>query len=260
MSRDRVASAVDPDTFDTLVVGAAGNSASDIVTDDQSLELADLLNTVLDKGVIVHGDITLAVADIDLVKLNLGLLLSAFATVEQHRAGQSTPGAPAAPGSLARQFGPPTLLGDTRTPRASSGTSSGVASGVASGATLGALPEAGETAGTNEASTLFPSEGAASSTELRTVARGLPERINADAPGVESGLARLVLTLIEVLRKVLEHQAIRRMDGGTLTMDEVERLGLALSRLHGRIQELQAVFGLSDDDLQIDLGPIGRIR
>jgi len=260
VSRDRVASAVDPDTFDTLVVGAAGNSASDIVTDDQSLELADLLNTVLDKGVIVHGDITLAVADIDLVKLNLGLLLSAFATVEQHRAGQSTPGAPAAPGSLARQFGPPTLLGDTRTPRASSGTSSGVASGAIPGASPGALPEAGETAGTNEASTLFPSEGAASSTELRTVARGLPERINADAPGVESGLARLVLTLIEVLRKVLEHQAIRRMDGGTLTMDEVERLGLALSRLHGRIQELQAVFGLSDDDLQIDLGPIGRIR
>lgn len=92
------------------------------------------------------------------------------------------------------------------------------------------------------------------------MAQGLPPRINADAPGVESGLARLVLTLIEVLRKVLEHQAIRRMDGGTLTPDEIERLGLALSRLHGRIQELKAVFQLTDEELQIDLGPLGRVR
>jgi hypothetical protein len=92
------------------------------------------------------------------------------------------------------------------------------------------------------------------------VAHGLPERINADAPGVESGLARLVLTLIEVLRKVLEHQAVRRMEGGRLTPEEIERLGLALSRLNDRMQDLKRVFGLSDDDLQIDLGPLGRLR
>ena len=73
-------------------------------------------------------------------------------------------------------------------------------------------------------------------------------------------LARLVLTLIEVLRKVLEHQAIRRMEGGHLTADEVERLGVALLRLNDRMQEMKGVFGLKDEDLQIDLGPLGRLR
>lgn len=95
--------------------------------------------------------------------------------------------------------------------------------------------------------------------ELQAIARALPERINADAEQMEQGLARLVLTLIELLRKVLEHQAVRRMDGGTLSDDEIERLGLALAQLNGRLQELKTVFGLSDDDLEIDLGPLGRL-
>ena len=96
--------------------------------------------------------------------------------------------------------------------------------------------------------------------ELQAIARALPERIDADPSKVEQGLARLVLTLIEMLRKVLEHQAVRRMDGGTLTDAEVERLGLALAQLDGRMQELKAVFGLTDEDLEIDLGPLGRLR
>ncbi|HXT49143.1 MAG TPA: gas vesicle protein K, partial [Gemmatimonadaceae bacterium] len=78
--------------------------------------------------------------------------------------------------------------------------------------------------------------------------------------GVEQGLAKLVLTLIEVLRKVLEHQAVRRMDGGSLSDDEVERLGLALLSLDDRLRELKNVFGLSDQELEIDLGPLGRLR
>lgn len=96
--------------------------------------------------------------------------------------------------------------------------------------------------------------------QLREVARTLPERINADPEKVEQGLARLVLTLIEVLRKVLEHQAVRRMDGGTLTDEEVERLGLALLALNDRMQELKGTFGLTDEDLSIDLGPLGRLH
>jgi hypothetical protein len=96
--------------------------------------------------------------------------------------------------------------------------------------------------------------------ELSEIARSLPARIDADPERVEQGLARLVLTLIEVLRKVLEHQAVRRMEGGSLTDEEVERLGLALLRLNDRMQELKGVFGLTDDDLSIDLGPLGRVR
>jgi hypothetical protein len=95
---------------------------------------------------------------------------------------------------------------------------------------------------------------------LEALARALPDRINADPDRVDQGLARLVLTVIELLRQVLEHQAIRRMDGGALSAEEVERLGLALLKLSQRMDELKATFGLSDDDLNIDLGPLGRLR
>ena len=95
---------------------------------------------------------------------------------------------------------------------------------------------------------------------LESLANALPDRINADPNRVEQGLARLVLTVIELLRQVLEHQAIRRMDGGTLSAAEVERLGIALLKLSQRMDELKATFGLSDEDLNIDLGPLGRLR
>lgn len=95
---------------------------------------------------------------------------------------------------------------------------------------------------------------------LHAIARALPERINADPDRVEQGLARLVLTVVELLRETLEHQAIRRMDGGTLNEQEVERLGLALLKLNHRMDELKEVFGLTDEDLNIDLGPLGRLR
>ena len=95
---------------------------------------------------------------------------------------------------------------------------------------------------------------------LHAIARALPDRINADPERVEQGLARLVLTVIELLREVLEHQAIRRMDGGTLTEAEIERLGMALLKLNHRMGELKTTFGLTDADLNIDLGPLGRLR
>jgi len=96
--------------------------------------------------------------------------------------------------------------------------------------------------------------------ELTAVARALQERINADPERVEQGLARLVLTVIELLREVLEHQAVRRMDGGTLSEEQVEQLGMALLRLNHRMDELKGIFGLTDEDLNIDLGPLGRLR
>src|ERR1700684_1779267 len=95
---------------------------------------------------------------------------------------------------------------------------------------------------------------------LHSLVRSLPERIIADPEHVEQGLARLVLTVIELLREVLEHQAIRRMDGGTLTEQQVETLGLALLKLNQRMDELKTHFGLTDKDLNIDLGPLGRLR
>ena len=86
-----------------------------------------------------------------------------------------------------------------------------------------------------------------------------PQRINADGERVERGLAQLVLTLIDLIRQLLERQALRRVEGGTLSEEEVERLGTALMRLEERMEELKKEFGLSDEDLNLDLGPLGRL-
>jgi NTP pyrophosphatase (non-canonical NTP hydrolase) len=115
--------------------------------------------------------------------------------------------------------------------------------------------------GPDEPSPSVPaSDEDATASALQAIARALPDRINADPEHVEQGLARLVLTIVELLREVLEHQAIRRMDGGTLSDAEVERLGLALLKLNQRMDELKTIFGLTDEDLNIDLGPLGRLR
>jgi hypothetical protein len=95
--------------------------------------------------------------------------------------------------------------------------------------------------------------------QLRVVTDTLPSRINIDAQSVEQGLAKLVLTLIEFIRRLLEKQAVRRMEGGDLSPEQVEELGLALMRLEAKLQELKTQFGLEDEDLNLDLGPIGRL-
>lgn len=85
-------------------------------------------------------------------------------------------------------------------------------------------------------------------------------RIDAQPEDVQRGLASLVLTLVEVLRELMERQALRRMEAGTLTDDEVERLGQTFIALKDRMEELKDVFGLTDEDLNIELGPLGRLR
>jgi hypothetical protein len=87
----------------------------------------------------------------------------------------------------------------------------------------------------------------------------IPERIAADAEIVENGLARLVMSIIELVRRLLEKQALRRMDAGNLSEEEIERLGSALMKLEEKMSELKAVFGLSDEDLNLKLGPISTL-
>jgi hypothetical protein len=77
---------------------------------------------------------------------------------------------------------------------------------------------------------------------------------------VQRGLAQLVLTLVELLRELMERQALRRMESGSLTDEEVERLGSTFLALRDRMEELKEVFDLTDDDLNLDLGPLGRLR
>jgi len=90
--------------------------------------------------------------------------------------------------------------------------------------------------------------------ELARVSAALPERIDIDPDDVERGLAGLVLGLVELLRQVLERQAVRRMEGGTLSDEEIERVGLALMRLERKVRELADHFGLTEEDLKIRLG------
>jgi gas vesicle protein GvpK len=84
----------------------------------------------------------------------------------------------------------------------------------------------------------------------------MPERIAADPEIVENGLAKLVLSIVELVRRLLEKQAIRRMDAGNLSDEEIERLGNALMKLEEKMGELKRVFGLSDEDLNLKLGPV----
>jgi hypothetical protein len=84
-------------------------------------------------------------------------------------------------------------------------------------------------------------------------------RVNADPERVERGLAQLVLTLVELLRQLMERQAIRRIEAGGLDDEQIERMGQTFMKLEQRMEELKREFGLRDRDLNLDLGPLGTL-
>jgi hypothetical protein len=86
-----------------------------------------------------------------------------------------------------------------------------------------------------------------------------PLRWNADPDDVQRSVAHLVLTLVEFIRKLLERQAIRRMDEGTLTDQQTEDVGRALMNLEETVRDIAAKFGIAADDLNLDLGPVGKL-
>ena len=93
--------------------------------------------------------------------------------------------------------------------------------------------------------------------ELEKVENALPNKINADPDNVESGLSKLVLTLIELIRKLMEKQAMRSIESDSLNEEEIERLGETLMKLENKMNELKEIFGLTDEDLNLNLGPLG---
>jgi hypothetical protein len=95
--------------------------------------------------------------------------------------------------------------------------------------------------------------------ELQRAAASAPPRWNADPEEVRRSVVKLVLTLVEFLRRLMERQAIRRMEAGSLNDDETEKLGTALMRLEETIKEIGAQFGLAPEDLNLDLGPAGKL-
>ena len=116
----------------------------------------------------------------------------------------------------------------------------------------------------SKARRLSPTEVEAAVEELRRELNqiadsGGMERIDCNQDSVEQGLAKLVLGLIELLRRLLERQAVRRMEGGSLSDQQVEDMGLALMKLEKKIGELAASFGLTVEDLNLELGPLGKL-
>jgi hypothetical protein len=86
-----------------------------------------------------------------------------------------------------------------------------------------------------------------------------PLRWNADPDDVQRSVAQLVLTLVEFIRRLLERQAIRRMESGTLTDEQVEEVGAALMKLEETVTDIAAKFGILPEDLNLELGPVGKL-
>lgn len=191
----------------------------------ERIGLIEVVDRLLDKGVVLAGDATVALGGVDLVYLGLQVVLSSVETLEAHGGGPAglplpQPQQPSAPAPQP-PFGP---VAEGAPPQQ-----------VTTG--LGSLPAAGGALQLQESGTTAPP----------TVER--PER----------DLAKLVLTVVELLRRVLEHQALRRMEGGGLSDPEIERMGVALMELEAKVAELRTIFDLEEGDLNIDLGPLGRL-
>ena len=84
-------------------------------------------------------------------------------------------------------------------------------------------------------------------------------RVKANQDNANQGLAKLVLTLVELLRRVMEHEALRRIDGGTLTEAEIEEMCETFLKLDNKMTEMREIFGLKEEDLNLDLGPLGNL-
>lgn len=192
--------------------------------------LVDAVDHLLNRGVVLTGNASISLAGVELVCLGLNLYLASAETL--HR-GDTV--------RTARTVSPPEQQPDALAPPPRPGVLTGVPAATA------LLPPAAATADAT------PGSGPAA---LHLA--GLPERAAADdQQSAASGLARLVLTLVELLRQVLERQALRRVEGNTLTDDEVERMGLALMELENKMIELRELFGLEEGDLELDLGLLG---
>lgn len=216
---------------------------SDQIVKHQHVTLLELLDRLLNKGVVVKGEILLSVADIDLVYLNLGLLLSSVKTVEQAVSKDDNRETK----SISRQTSTQGEFLDAPGPQLEVGRRDLVPPPF--------IIENSQSKSGNE--------------ELIT--RALPSAIdhgleqlfepktNIDPKNVEKGLTKLVLTLVDLIRKLMEKQAVRRIDAGQLNAREIERIGETFFLLDERMEQLKKIFDLQDEDLNLDLGPLGKL-
>jgi hypothetical protein len=244
----------------------------------ERVTLLDLLDRVLETGVAVDGEIDLSVADINLVHLGLKLVLASSATLEQHsnggaaHFGDATDEFPCgSPGECS--IGSAPCLGPPMLAAAESQSGADLLPPCASETILDSQPvPEQEKSGEWLAPKMDPSDDnhtlpvrAGEETSPKFALGRVPplpgrrERPDFDPAKIEHGLAKLALTLIELIRRLMERQAARRMECGTLTDIQVERLGEAFRRLDIKMVELKHSFGLDDEELNLDLGPLGAL-
>jgi hypothetical protein len=195
------------------------------VSMSKNVSLVETLDAALTKGVIVAGDLTISLADVDLIFVGLRVLLASVETSEKMRLGYT--GHKASPSPVpfpaAQCAGVPpytrTEIPHTMADKAICGGNGGDEEHVAN------LP-----------------------------------RLDAHPARIEKGLGRLVLTLVDVIRRLLEKQAMRRIDGRSLSEEQIENLGESLMKLENKMEELRGVFGLEAEDLNLNLGPLGNLQ
>jgi hypothetical protein len=172
---------------------------------NDNVALVDVLDKVIEKGVVINGDIVIRVANIDLVYLGLRLILTSVSKLEEVSGKR--------------------MIGKEQE----------------------ATPE--------DMAYLQKLQR-----EIRKAEENIPKIIDASDPKkTEQGMAQLVLTLLELIRKLMEKEAYRRVKKGTLSSIEIQKLGLSLKAVQKKIKEVQAIFGIDDEDLNIDLGPLGNL-
>lgn len=172
---------------------------------DSRVNLIDALDVLIEKGVVVNGDIAIRVADVDLIYLGLRLLVTSVSKAEE---------------LSGRNF-----------------------------SDNGRRPTAQECA-----------DIAKLERQIKEIEQKIPQLIDVGtSEKAEQGLAKLVFILVELIRKLLEREAMRRMHGGTLADIEVQKLGMTFKALDRKMEELKGVFGIKDEELNLDLGPLGQL-
>ena len=176
-----------------------------MINKNENVTLVDALDKVLEKGAIINGDITIRVADVDLVYLGLRLILTSISKAEE-LAGRNF-------SNPDKEFTPDDIEYIEKLQR-----------------------------------------------EIRRAEENIPKLIDLGSPQkTEQGLAQLILTLVELIRKLMEKEAFRRVKSGALAPVEIQKLGLSLKAVKKKIKEIQAIFGIEDEELNLDLGPLGNL-
>lgn len=174
---------------------------------NRQVTLSEALDKILDKGAVLHGDLTLKVADIDLVYIGLRLVITSISRMEKLRGGENSK---------------KEITDEER-----------------------------------EADLKYIAEV---QKEIEKASANIPKVIDASSPErAEKGLAKLVLTLVKLLKDLLEKEAVRRIEWGNLEDIEIQKLGITFEALEKKVEELRAVFGLKEEELNIDLGPLGQL-